>query len=83
MAASNVRGKARFVNGKLVLPSAIRNQRKKNQKSLFSAEKKTRKPIQASEEQGLDLNSWREENPEDWGKLKKKIDKEKTERLSK
>ena len=81
MGEDKVRGSARFQNGRLVLPNNAKVKRDKAQTSLFKTKKSSAyKRREVTEEETLDLNSWRAENQKEWVERREMAIKSKKER---
>ena len=87
MDSTKIVGRARFKDGKLILPTKEKNTRygnidtqnrpiitlQKFDKSYYQNDK-LKSPTE-SEEQTLDLSKWKQENQDEWAEIRQKIEK--------
>ena len=87
MDSTKIVGRARFKDGKLILPSKEKNTRYENidkqnipittlqrfDKSSYQNDK-LKSPTE-SEEQTLDLSKWKQENQDEWTEIRQKVEK--------
>ncbi len=87
MDSTKIVGRARFKDGKLILPTKEKNTRYGNSdkqnipittlqrfnKSSYQNDK--HKPPTENEEQTLDLSKWKQKNQEEWAEIRQKIEK--------
>jgi hypothetical protein len=87
MDKTKIIGRARFKDGKLILPTKEKNTRYGNidkqnipiktlqryDKSSYQNNKL--KPLTGRKEQTLDLSKWKQENQDEWAKIRQKVEK--------
>ena len=87
MDSTKIVGRARFKDGKLILPSKEKNTRYGNSdkqnipittlqrfNNSYYQNNKLKSPTEG-EGQTLDLNKWKQENQDEWAEIRKKVEK--------
>jgi len=95
MDKTKIVGRARFKDGKLILPTKEKNTRYRNinkqnipittpqryNKSTYQNNK--HESTKENKEQTLDLNKWKQKNPDEWKKIRQKIEKNRKQKQDK